>query len=334
MTETIHQPTMSPYGALAVIEATSTTLAGLDAIAEEAYGYATHTKAESTMRAYQSDWRHFSTWCADHALESLPAEPRTVALYLTDMARWAKAATIQRRVSSISQAHKEAGHDSPTAERIVRVTHAGIRRAIGTASHGKTPILIADVRRMVDSLPDNLKGIRDRALLLVGFAGAFRRSELVALDVADVDDTSDGLVVTIRRSKTDQEGAGRKLGVPYGSQPATCPVRALRAWLEASGIGDGPIFVPVDRNSRQSTKRLSGRAVGEVVKECCARVGLDPTKYAGHSLRSGLATSAAAAGASERSIMNQTGHKSLPMVRRYIRDGSLFRENAAGVVGL
>jgi integrase len=179
--------------------------------------------------------------------------------------------------------------------------------------------------------------VRDRALLLVGFAGAFRRSELVSLDVADVADVvfnRDGLVVTLRRGKTDQEGVGRKVGLPFGSNPLTCPVRALRAWLDVAAIARGPIFRPVDRHAHISDTKLTDQSVALIVKRCAKAPGLDWERYAGHSLRSGLATAAAMADVSERAIMAQTGHKSLPMVRRYIRDGSLFRRNAAGAVGL
>jgi integrase len=172
-------------------------------------------------------------------------------------------------------------------------------------------------------------------MLLVGFAAALRRSELVVLDRCDVADTPEGLVVTLRRSKTDQEGGGRKIGVPYGSHPATCPVRVLRAWTDTAAIVEGPLFKPtIDRSGRLGDSRASDRAVARAVQRAARAAGLDPRLYAGHSLRAGLATSAAAAGASERSIMNQTGHKSLPMVRRYSRDGSLFTDNAAAAVGL
>ena len=187
---------------------------------------------------------------------------------------------------------------------------------------------------MVTALPDGILGTRDRALLLVGFSSACRRSELVGLDHQDVQPTSDGLVLTLRRSKTDQEGAGRSIGVPYGSDPNTCPVRSLAAWLDASGITAGPIFRPINRHGHVGSSRLSDRSVALIVKKYAAAAGLGPQHYSGHSLRAGLATSAAAAGASERAIMAQTGHRSAAMVRRYIRDGSLFRENAAAVVGL
>ena len=291
-------------------------------------------KAPATLRAYRSDWAHFEAWCGAHGADALPASPDTVALYLTDLARVAKPSTLQRRVSSISQAHQAAGHPTPTSDLRVRTTLAGIRRTLGTAPEQKTPALTADVRTMVEAMPDTLAGARDRALLLLGFAAALRRSELVGLDVADVAEQNDGLVITVRRSKTDQDAVGRRVGVPYGSHPATCPVRAVRAWRAAAGIDDGPVFHPVDRHGRVGEARLSGTAVALIVKRAAARVGLDPDQFAGHSLRAGLATSAAAAGASERAIMAQTGHKSLPMVRSYIREGSLFRDNAAALVGL
>lgn len=310
-------------------------LATLDDLAEQAFAFAVASKAPSTLRGYRSDWAHFTAWCAGHGLASLPAEPSTVALYVTDLAAAAKVGTITRRLSSISQAHKTAGVDSPTGNPLVRTTMAGIRRRLGTAQAAKAPLLTADLRAMSANLdPARLLDVRDRALLLVGFAGAFRRSELIALDVDDVADGPDGLTVTIRRSKTDQAGAGRQVGIPYGSNPDTCPVRAYRAWLAAAEITAGPVFRPVDRHGNVGGRRLSTEAVALVVKRHAGRLGLDATAYAGHSLRAGLATAAAQAGASERSIMAQTGHRSLPMVRRYIRAGSLFRENAAASVGL
>lgn len=309
-------------------------LARLEEITAQARDYAGQAKAPATLRAYRSDWQHFTTWCAARELQPLPATPHTVALYLSDLAAARKASTLQRRISAISQAHQAAGHDSPTQTAVVRSVMAGIRRVKGTAPAQKAPAVTDLLRRMVATLPAGLLGIRDRALLLIGFAGAFRRSELVSLDAGDVELTDDGLVVHLRRSKTDQEGAGRRIGIPYGSNPDTCPVRALRAWLEASGIAAGPLFRSVNRHGQLQPGRLCDKAVALVVKRAARAAGLDPARYAGHSLRAGLATAAAAAGVSERSIMAQTGHRSVNMVRRYIREGSLFRENAAAAVGL
>ncbi len=306
----------------------------LGAVSETARDYISQAKAENTVRAYRADWNDFFTWCSAHGLPAMPADPRTVTLYLSHLAATHKASTLTRRISAVSQAHQLAGLKSPTHAAAVRALMAGIRRAKGTAPAAKAAALTQDIRAMVAALPAGLLGARDRALLLVGFAGAFRRSELVGLNVDDAQFTADGLVVTLRRSKTDQEGEGRKVGIPYGSNPETCPVRALRAWIDGSGITAGPLFRSVNRHGQIQAPRLSDKAVALVVKRYASAAGLNATNYAGHSLRAGLATSAAIAGASERSIMNQTGHRSTTMVRRYIRDGSLFRENAAARVGL
>ncbi|MHB9133541.1 MAG: site-specific integrase [Armatimonadota bacterium] len=296
--------------------------------------YAAGSKAASTKRAYRSDWEDFTRWCIECGFVALPAAPATIAAYLTTQAdAGKKASTLGRRLAAIAFAHKAAGHDSPTNSLLVEATGAGIRRQIGTAQVGKAPAVTEDIRAMLAALPATRKGVRDRALLLVGFAGAFRRSELVALNVEDIEFKTAGLVITVRRSKTDQEGEGTRKGIPYGKCEETCPVRALQAWLEATKITTGAIFVGIDRH-RRILDRLSDRGVARAVKEAAAAAGLDPTRYSGHSLRAGLATAAAAAGVSERVIMAQTGHKSEHMVRKYIREGSLFRENAAGSVGL
>jgi integrase len=192
----------------------------------------------------------------------------------------------------------------------------------------------ADIKALVAALPETPYGLRDRALLLLGFAGAFRRSELVVLDVGDVAIAREGAIVTVRRSKTDQEGAGQQVGVPRGKQPASCSVRALLAWLELLDADAGPIFRSVDRLGRIRPTRLGDRDVARIVKRAAARADLDPRRYAGHSLRARLATSAAIAGVEERAIMAQTRHRSVAVARRYIRDGSLFRGNAAAAVGL
>jgi site-specific recombinase XerD len=306
----------------------------LSEIANRASEFSRQAKASNTIRAYRADWAHFTAWCRAHVQAPLPATPETVALYVSSLAATHKTATIIRRISSISQAHQIAGIESPTKSAKVRLVMAGIRRTMGTAADAKTPVLVEVLKRMITRLPENLLGVRDRAVLLVGFCGAFRRSELVALDVADASFTREGLVLTIKRSKTDQEAEGRKIGIPYASLVETCPIRSLQDWLEKSEITEGPIFRPINRHGRIASTRLSARSVAEIVKRYAAAVGLDAGEFAGHSLRSGLATSAAMAGASERAIMAQTGHRSLNMVRRYIRDGSLFRENAVAVVGL
>jgi integrase len=296
--------------------------------------YILASKAENTLRGYQSDWRDFCAWCESHGLGPLPASPEGVAAYIAECAGRLKPGSIQRRLNAIAEAHKAMGVESPTSAGIVRNTLKGIRRTLGTAPAQKSPALTADIRAMLDSADSGIIGARDRALILLGFAGAFRRSELVGLDVEDCAFGKDGLTITLRRSKTDQAGVGRKVGIPYGSNPETCPVRTAQAWIEQAAITSGPLFRAINRHGRVQPAALSGIDVARVVKKLAERAGLDAGKYAGHSLRAGHATSAAIAGASERSIMNQTGHRSVQMVRRYIRDGSLFRENSAGKLGL
>lgn len=319
---------------IVVAEGAPFELMHLETAAGQAKAYARQAKAANTRRAYQSDWRHFESWCQKHGLQALPASPETVAVYVTTLAEGYRVSTLQRRLATISQAHQVARLDTPTTSIVVREVMAGIRRVKGTAQRGKSPALIGILRSLIATLPDSTIGRRDRALLLIGFAGAFRRSELVALDLEDVVVTSEGLVVTIRRSKTDQEGEGRKVGLPYGAHMATCPVRALQAWLQVSRIASGPLFRSVNRHGQVRPERLSGQSVALIVKRTAQAAGFDPMQFSGHSLRAGLATSAAASGVSERAIMAQTGHRSIAVARRYIREGSLFHENAAGEVGL
>jgi site-specific recombinase XerD len=320
--------------AVATIQTPRWEVGPLAELKEAERDYASHAKAENTKRAYRSDWSQFVRWCEAKRLLALPATPETVGLYVSALARDFCTSTITRHLSAVSQAHQIAGFESPTKAARVRAVMAGIRRANGTAPHSKSPVIIDDLRAMLATIPSGTLGIRDRALLLVGFAGAFRRSELVGLNREDMEFTSDGLVVTLRRSKTDQEGQGRKVGIPIGAHPETCPVRALEKWLAVSGIAGGALFHSVDRYGHVQPGRLCDRAVALIVKRYAAACGKDAREFAGHSLRAGLATSAAIAGASERAIMNQTGHRSTAMVRRYIRDGSLFRDNAAARVGL
>jgi site-specific recombinase XerD len=303
-------------------------------LAELIEGYVRASKAENTLRGYESDWRHFCGWCASHGVYSLPANPETVAAYIAEGAGHLKPGSIQRRLNAIAEAHKVTGLESPTRAAIVRNTLKGIRRMLGTAPAQKAPTLTDDIRAMVDTTHTGIIGARDRALLLFGFAGAFRRSELVGLDVEDCAFGRDGLTVALRRSKTDQTGEGRTIGIPYGSNPETCPVRNVQSWIEAAAINSGALFRSLNRHGHIQPRRLSDIDVARIIKKLAERAGLDPGKYAGHSLRAGHATAAAIAGASERSIMRQTGHKSVQMVRRYIRDGSLFRENSAGKLGL
>lgn len=326
--------------ALVLVEQPRVALGRLELVADRARDYARAARADNTVRAYRAAWTDFMSWCEVAGCSALPADPVAVSLYLTEQAdAGLKAATLQLRLTAIARAHKMAGLDSPTRAEQVSSVWAGIRRKIGTAQQGKDPALVEDLRVIINSLTPRrgqawrALDLRDRALLLIGFAGAFRRSELVAINVEDLEFTRGGVVILQRRGKTDQEGRGRKVGIPLG-HGQTCPVRALRGWLEGAGIQSGPVFRRVNRHGQVLAQRLSGEGVAIVVKRRAEAVGMDPDRLGGHSLRAGLATSAATAGASERKIQAQTGHKSLEMLRRYIRDGELFIDNAAAVVGL
>jgi integrase len=309
------------------------------------------SKAPATQRAYASGFGSFELWCQRHGLVALPAEPDTVALYLTALAEQeAAVATLRMRLVCIAQAHKAAGVLTPTTAEPVRRTMSGIGRTKGTRQRQVAPLRLSTIRAMLKAIPEeapeeDLLAIRDRAVLLLGFAGGMRRSELAALDVEDLTEVDEGLDVLIRWSKTDQEGAGRTIGVPRGRHPETCPVIAVQRWLRLADLTAGPLFRRIRPNGRPGTERrdplgqvrpdrLTPQGIARVVQRAAARAGLDPREFAGHSLRAGFATEAAAQGASERSIMRQTGHKSVEMVRRYIRDGERYTDNAAATLGL
>lgn len=314
--------------------ASNGSLAHLEDLRERAEGFAESSTAKSTRRAYRSDFLHFREWCSAHGVPPLPALPAIVALYLTDLARTYKVATIGRRIAAIGGEHRKAGLPSPFAHPQVVEVWGGIRRTLGVAQDRKDAILTADLRRMLEPLTEATIDIRDRALMLLGFAGAFRRSELVALDASDLRFVAEGLEVTLRRSKTDQEGAGRLIGVPPGSNPVTCPARAMRAWIDRSSITDGPLFRSVARGGSVAPTRLAAAAVALIVKRRAKNIGLDPSRVAGHSLRAGFATSAALAGVDALEISRQTRHKSLSMVQRYTRPATIWQMNAAQRVGL
>jgi site-specific recombinase XerD len=297
-------------------------------LVDQARAFAANARAPRTRHEYQRAWRTFNAWCAQTRQLALPAAPETVALYLTARATAGrKPATLEQDLSAIAAAHRFAGHVSPRKAEVVIQVRAGIRRALSVAPVTKAPLLAGEIKDVVAALPNSLQGLRDRALLLVGFAGAFRRSELVAIAFEDLQLGADGLRVLVRRSKTDQEGEGRTVGIPRGGD--ACPVSALHAWLVASAIDAGPIFREVTKAGQLGAQALSGRSVARIVKRAAAAAGLDPDNLAGHSLRAGLATSAAQAGATERAIMRQTGHHSAEMVRRYIRDAEVLGEDNA-----
>lgn len=307
-----------------------------DPEALEIYQYAALADATNTQRAYASDWKQFLSWCKRRKKDPLPANPDDIALYIRHCAekQRLKISTVQRRLSAISEAHKRNGFETPTTEWVVKNTLKRLRRELGKPAKGKKPILVEDLKKMLSHCPPSLSGLRDKAVLLIGYTGAFRRSDLVSIDIDDITSSDEGIVVLVRQGKTDQKRTGRKVAIPFGKDPKTCPVRALLAWLDAANIVDGPVFRAMTRAGTPRTTALSDRMVAEIVKKYCKHINKRVALFAGHSLRSGLATSAAIAGASERSIQQQTGHKSLMVLRRYIRDASLFRENAAAKLEL
>ncbi len=300
------------------------------------------SRAESTLDAYRSDWEDFTTWCATVGLASLPAAPATVAAYLAELADPPDdrapllVSTIQRRKASIGEAHKLAGHPNPCTDPLVRLASKGIRRQRGVApQHRKRGVTTADVRAMVTGLDGaETIDVRDKAVLLVGLATALRRSELVALDVEDLEDHPGGLLVRIARSKTDQEGRGHRIEVAYGEHALTCPVRAYRTWIDTAGIDTGPVFRPITRAGTVGHDRLSDRAVARIIKKHVQRLGFDPDDFAGHSLRRGFATEAARAQAPERTIARTTRHTSTKGLNPYIADAETFTDPPSRYLGL
>jgi integrase len=280
------------------------------------------------------DWRAFSDWCRARAYEPLPAAPAVIAMYLPARAKTLAAASIGRRIAAIAHYHEQVGHPNPLAHPIVKNVWKGVRREIGIAQKGKSALTIDGLRPVVGGFGARRIDVRDRALLMLGFGAALRRSEIVALDVDDLTFVGEGVSVLIRRSKTDQEGAGVLLGVPFGSNPDTCPVRALQAWIAQldDAAPDAPLFVSLNRHS-QAGDRLLGRDVARIVRRRCAAAGL-AGDFSGHSMRAGFVTTAAANGVDALEISNQTRHKSLDMVKRYSRPATIWKSNAAFRVGL
>lgn len=305
----------------------------LSTLVDDVSSYVEASKAANTRKAYRADWASFTAWCEENGLASMPATPATVAAYASHLVREGLGtSTVKRAMAALSQAHQMAGEPSPTKAALVRETLRGIRRTLGTAPTQKAPITTDELRAMVATCGTDAMGLRDRALLLLGFAGAFRRSELVALDVADLAFCERGVLVSIRRSKTNQEGEAENKAIPYACDASMCPVRALRAWLDAAAIEAGPVFRGIDRWGHIASERLSDIGVARTVKRAAELVGLDAARFAGHSLRAGFATSAILAGRDEASVMRQTGHRSVAVFRGYVRIADAWRNNAA--VGL
>ena len=279
-----------------------------------------NSKSNNTLRAYQSDYNDFSLFCSKNGFQAMPTTSNVIALYITHLSSYSKYSTLKRRIASISALHKMKGHYIDTKHPIIIENLMGIKRTIGSHQKGKKPLLISNIKLLIEvidkSKEKDLKKIRDKALILIGFSGGFRRSELVNIEIEDIEFVSEGVKLFIKRSKTDQSGAGMIKAIPYFENINFCPVIALKNWIDAIELKKGKIFNISDKN------------VSLIIKKYSNYAGLDSRKYAGHSLRSGFATSAAEAGVEERNIMSMTGHKSTEMVRRYIKEANLFKNNA------
>ena len=296
-------------------------------VSEATDAFALNSKAAATQRAYRTDMRAFAAWCRQHGLEPLPAAPETVARHLAQLALDGMAvSSIGRRCAAIRYAHKLAELEPPTGHERVRTVLSGIRRTVGTAPVRKAPVTAERLGELFKHLSPGLIGTRDRALLALGFAGAFRRSELVGLQVGDLTEVPDGLRVLIRHSKTDKTGTGQEIAIPRGFRLR--PVEAVQAWLAAAQITEGPVFRRVKLGGAVGSVPLSGHAVAEIIKKLAKRAGLDPMDFSGHSLRAGFVTSAVETNAPIMKIAEQTRHKSLDMLRVYSRRVDLFREHA------
>ena len=296
------------------------------------------SKANNTLRAYKSDFKDFGVFCAKHGLNSLPSEPKIVSLYLTYLSKNSKVSTLRRRLVSISMVHKLKGHYLDTKHPIIVENLMGIKRVKGSIQKGKKPILINHLKLVINAINEKKveenKKLRDKSIILIGFSGGFRRSELISIDYEDLEFVPEGLKISIRRSKTDQFGEGMIKGIPYFSNEIYCPIVNLKKWLDISKIKSGPIFRRFSKGSSLTDARLSDQSVVLLMKKYLNLAGIENKNFAGHSLRSGFATVAAESGADERSIMAMTGHKTTQMVRRYIKEANLFKNNALNKVKL
>ena len=292
-----------------------------------------NSKSNNTIRAYKSDFKDFSVFCAKNSLKSLPTDSKIVALYLTYLSsKGVKISTLKRRLVSLGVIHKLKGHYLDTKHPIIIENLMGIKRKIGSFQQGKKPILINQLKSIINVIDNEktkeIKKIRDKTLILIGFGGGFRRTELVSIDYNDVEMVPEGVKIVIRRSKTDQFGEGMAKGLPYFTNQNYCPVLHLKKWLELSNIKSGPIFRRFSKSFKLSKNRLTDQSVALLLKNYLKVAGIENKNYSGHSLRSGFATASAESGADERSIMAMTGHKTTQMVRRYIKEANLFKNNA------
>ena len=279
-----------------------------------------NSKSANTIRAYQSDYNDFSLFCSKNGFQAMPTQPKVLALYLTHLSSYSKFSTLKRRLASISILHKTKGYYIDTKHPIIMENLMGIKRKNGSNQKGKKPLLINDLKVLIKAIHESkekdFRKIRDKALVLIGISGRFRRSELVDVEYENIEFVTEGVKIFVKRSKTDQSGEGMTKAIPYFDNENFCPVKSLKNWIEVSGLKEGKIF------------NISDKSVALIIKKYANYAGLDAHRYAGHSLRSGFATSTAESGAEERNIMAMTGHKSTEMVRRYIKEANLFKNNA------
>ena len=290
------------------------------------------SKANNTLRAYKSDFKDFGAFCGKHGFNPMPTEPKVVSLYLTHLSATSKISTLRRRLVSIGVVHKLKGHYLDTKHPVIIENLMGIKRKKGSIQTGKKPILINHLKQIINVIDEQkiekIKKLRNRTLILIGFGGGFRRTELISINYEDLDFVEEGVKITLRRSKTDQFGEGLVKGLPYFTNEKYCPVTSLKNWVNLSKIKTGPIFRRFAKSSILTGHRLTDQSVVLIIKDCLKLAGIENQNYSGHSLRSGFATVAAESGADERSIMAMTGHKTTQMVRRYIREANIFKNNA------
>ena len=308
-------------------------ISDIKALQEETLLNLQSSKANNTVRAYKSDFNHFGLFCSQNGFKSLPSEPKVISLYLTYLStKDVKMSTIKRRLVSIGVIHKLKGHYLDTKHPSIIENIMGIKRRKGSKQNGKKPILISSLKKIINvidqKITQEIKKLRDRTIILIGFSGGFRRNEIVSLDYEDLDFVSEGLKINLRRSKTDQFGEGLVKALPYFDNSQYCPVNSLQKWIQISKITSGPLFRRFTKGSNLSENRLTDQTVALLIKKYLRLADIDSKNYSGHSLRSGFATSAAESGVEERSIMAMTGHKSTEMVRRYIKEANLFKNNA------
>ncbi len=297
------------------------------------------SKATNTVRAYKSDFNDFALFCAKNGFRALPSEPKIVSLYLTHLSsKDFKISSIKRRLVSIGVIHRLKGHYLDNKHPSIIENIMGIKRIKGSIQQGKKPILINNLKQLINTIDshnkDEIKKYRDRSIILIGFSGGFRRNEIVSLDYTDLDFVEEGLKINLRRSKTDQHGEGLVKALPYFDNSQYCPVKSLKKWIDISNINSGPLFRRFLKGANLSENRLTDQTVALLIKKYLKLNGIDSTNYSGHSLRSGFATSAAESGVEERSIMSMTGHKSPEMVRRYIKEANLFKNNPLNKIKL